>query len=93
MSKLGLVSLTVAMAHELARHKITVNAIAPGFTNTPAAMRSLPKGMEGMVDQLSPLGQGTPEDAHGALLLLTTAAGAWITGQTLNVDGGWVMRI
>jgi NAD(P)-dependent dehydrogenase (short-subunit alcohol dehydrogenase family) len=93
VSKLGLVSLTVTMAHELAPFKITVNAIAPGFTNTPAALRSLPEGMEGMVDQISPLGGGTPEDVHGALLLLTTSAGAWITGQTLNVDGGWVMRI
>jgi NAD(P)-dependent dehydrogenase (short-subunit alcohol dehydrogenase family) len=94
VSKLGLVSLTVTMAHELARHKITVNAIAPGFTNTDAALRSLPKGMESVLDQLAPLkGQGSPEDVHGALLLLTTAAGDWITGQTLNVDGGWVMRI
>ncbi|MBM3671372.1 MAG: SDR family oxidoreductase [Actinobacteria bacterium] len=93
VSKLGLVSLTVSMAHELARHKITVNAIAPGFTNTPAAQRSLPEGMEGMAEQIAPLGGGTPEDANGALLLLTTDAGRWITGQTLNVDGGWVMRI
>jgi NAD(P)-dependent dehydrogenase (short-subunit alcohol dehydrogenase family) len=93
VSKLGLVSLTVSMAHELARHEITVNAIAPGFTKTPAALRSLPKGMEDMADQVSPLGGGTPEDVNGALLLLTTPAGRWITGQTLNVDGGWVMRI
>jgi NAD(P)-dependent dehydrogenase (short-subunit alcohol dehydrogenase family) len=94
VSKLGLVSLTVTMAQELAPLKITVNAIAPGFTNTEAALRSLPEGIEGMLDQLAPLkGQGTPEDVHGALLLLTTSAGDWITGQTLNVDGGWVMRI
>ena len=93
VSKLGLVSLTVSMAHELARFKITVNAIAPGFTNTPAAMRSLPEGMEDMANQIAPLGGGTPEDVNGALLLLTTSDGAWITGQTLNVDGGWVMRI
>ncbi|MEX0663273.1 MAG: SDR family oxidoreductase [Acidimicrobiia bacterium] len=93
VSKLGLVSLTVTMAHELARFKITVNAIAPGFTNTEAALRSLPAGMEDMANQIAPLGGGTPEDVHGALLLLTTSAGSWITGQTLNVDGGWVMRI
>ncbi|MSO79834.1 MAG: SDR family oxidoreductase [Acidimicrobiia bacterium] len=94
VSKLGLVSLTVTMAHELARFKITVNAIAPGFTNTEAALRALPAGMESVLDQLAPLkGQGSPEDVHGALLLLTTPAGDWITGQTLNVDGGWVMRI
>jgi NAD(P)-dependent dehydrogenase (short-subunit alcohol dehydrogenase family) len=93
VSKLGLVSLTVSMAHELARFKITVNAIAPGFTNTPAALRSLPEGMEDMAEQIAPLGGGTADDVHGALLLLTGDAGRWITGQTLNVDGGWVMRI
>ena len=93
VSKLGLVGLTVHMARELAPFKINVNAIAPGFTNTPAALRALPEGMESMVDQLAPLGAGTAEDVNGALLLLTTPAGEWITGQTLNVDGGWVMRI
>ena len=93
VSKLGLVSLTVSMAHELARFKITVNAIAPGFTSTPAALRSLPEGLEDMADKIAPLGGGTPEDVHGALLLLTSDTGRWITGQTLNVDGGWVMRI
>jgi NAD(P)-dependent dehydrogenase (short-subunit alcohol dehydrogenase family) len=93
VSKLGLVSLTVHMARELAPFKINVNAIAPGFTNTEAALRSIPEGMESMVDQIAPLGSGTAEDVNGALLLLTTPAGEWITGQTLNVDGGWIMRI
>ena len=95
VSKLGLVSLTVHMARELAPLKITVNAIAPGFTNTEAALRSLPEGIEheAIANQVAPLGGGTPEDVNGALLLLTSDAGRWITGQTLNVDGGWIMRI
>lgn len=93
VSKLGLVSLTVHFARELAPFKINVNAIAPGFTNTEAALRSLPEGMEDIADQIAPLGGGTAEDVNGALLLLTTDAGRWITGHTLNVDGGWIMRI
>ena len=93
VSKLGLVSLTVHFARELAPFKINVNAIAPGFTNTEAALRSLPEGMEDIADQIAPLGGGTAEDVNGALLLLTTEAGRWITGHTLNVDGGWIMRI
>ena len=94
VSKLGLVSLTVHFARELAPFKITVNAIAPGFTTTEAGLRSTPEEMLPILDQLAPLkGRGAPEDVNGALLLLTTPAGEWITGQTLNVDGGWVMRI
>jgi NAD(P)-dependent dehydrogenase (short-subunit alcohol dehydrogenase family) len=94
VSKLGLVSLTVHFARELAPFKITVNAIAPGFTTTEAGLRSTPKEMVPILNQLAPLkGQGAPEDVNGALLLLTTPAGEWITGQTLNVDGGWIIRI
>ena len=41
-----------------------------------------------------PLGvSSTPDDLVGALLLLTTSAGDWITGQTLHVDGGWIMQL
>jgi NAD(P)-dependent dehydrogenase (short-subunit alcohol dehydrogenase family) len=94
VSKLGLVSLTVHFARELAPYKITVNAIAPGFTATEAGLRSMPEEMLPIIDGLAPLkGRGAPEDVNGALLLLTTQAGDWITGQTINVDGGWVMRI
>jgi ribonuclease BN (tRNA processing enzyme) len=82
-----------AMATELAPFGITVNAFAPGFTNTEAALRSMPEEMAPIIKQLAPLGRGTPEDVHGALLLLTSPSGTWMTGQTLNVDGGWVMRI
>lgn len=94
VSKLGLVSLTVHMARELAPYKINVNAIAPGFTTTEAGLRSTPEEMVPILEQLAPLkGRSAPEDVNGALLLLTTPAGDWITGQTLNVDGGWIMRI
>ena len=93
VSKLGLVSLTVAMATELAPFGITVNALAPGFTSTEAGMRSMPEEMTPVIQQLAPLGRGAPDDVHGALLLLASPNGTWITGQTLNVDGGWVMRI
>ncbi len=94
VSKLALVSLTVTLANELAPHKINVNAIAPGFVNTDAGLRATPDDMAGMRDMLAPLkGLGETSDLIGALMLLVTDAGSWITGQTLNVDGGWVMRI
>ncbi len=94
VSKLGLVSLTVSMARELAPNKINVNAIAPGFVSTEAGARSTPEEMRGVVEQMVPLkGFGETDDVIGALLYLASSASDWVTGQTLNVDGGWVMRI
>ena len=94
VSKLGLVSLTVSMARELAPFKINVNAIAPGFVTTEAGLRSTPDGFDQVVQQMVPLkGFGETDDVMGALLYLASSASDWVTGQTLNVDGGWVMRI
>ena len=92
--KLGLVSLTVSLARELAPDKINVNAIAPGFVRTEAGIRSTPEGMKEIVAQMVPLkGFGETDDVVGALLYLASSASDWVTGQTLNVDGGWIMRI
>ena len=94
VSKLGLVSLTVSLARELAPDKINVNAIAPGFVRTEAGIRSTPEGMKEIVAQMVPLkGFGETDDVVGALLYLASSASDWVTGQTLNVDGGWIMRI
>jgi NAD(P)-dependent dehydrogenase (short-subunit alcohol dehydrogenase family) len=93
VSKLGLVSLTVSLARELAPYQINVNAIAPGFVRTDAGAKSM-AGMEPMVEEMVPLkGIGETDDVVGALLYLASSASDWVTGQTLNVDGGWVMRI
>ena len=94
VSKLGLVSLTVSLARELAPNKINVNAIAPGFVRTEAGIKSTPEAMTAMVEQMVPLkGFGETDDVVGALLYLASSASDWVTGQTLNVDGGWIMRI
>lgn len=89
-SKAGLSHLTRILALEWAAHNITVNAIGPAMTPTPLAEDFLKKS--GKYDyQMSriPLGRfSAAEDLVGAALLLASPAGAFITGQTIYVDGG-----
>jgi NAD(P)-dependent dehydrogenase (short-subunit alcohol dehydrogenase family) len=96
-SKYALVSLTANLATELGPDGINVNAIAPGLVIDDAGYRALPDGQ--VRDQLRaavPLKthpEGAPEDLVGTLVLLVSDAGVWITGQTISVDGGWIMRL
>lgn len=96
ITKLGIVALTVALARELGQFRINVNAIAPGHVVTEASTKIAPVGSDihAMIAGAAPLGgSNEPEALLGALLLLVSPDGDWITGQTLNVDGGWVTRI
>jgi NAD(P)-dependent dehydrogenase (short-subunit alcohol dehydrogenase family) len=95
LTKLAVVALTQALATELAPANIRVNAIAPGMTDSAAGLRLIPADspFREMLKAQAPLRPfGAPEDLTGPLLLLCSDAGSWMTGQTLNVDGGWVMR-
>jgi NAD(P)-dependent dehydrogenase (short-subunit alcohol dehydrogenase family) len=95
LTKLAVVGLTHAMANEFAPHQIRVNAIAPGMTDSAAGKRIVPEDspFREMLKGAAPLRAfGTPDELCGALLLLTSDAGSWMTGQTLNIDGGWVKR-
>jgi NAD(P)-dependent dehydrogenase (short-subunit alcohol dehydrogenase family) len=87
-SKAGLIGLTRTMARELGARDIRVNAIAPGFTLTDAS-RSLIDDAETYGVDRGALKRGAqPEDIVGAALFLASDASAFITGQTLVVDGG-----
>jgi NAD(P)-dependent dehydrogenase (short-subunit alcohol dehydrogenase family) len=95
LTKLAVVALTQGLATELGPKNIRVNAIAPGFTTSDAGRRLVPDDspFRQALDLNAPLRAfGAPDELCGALLLLTSDAGSWITGQTLNVDGGWIMR-
>jgi NAD(P)-dependent dehydrogenase (short-subunit alcohol dehydrogenase family) len=92
VTKLGLVSMTLALAKELSPFGIRVNAIAPGWVNTEAGMRTVPAEVREALARAIPFPFGDPEDLLGGLLLLASPAGDWITGVTLNVDGGWIPR-
>jgi NAD(P)-dependent dehydrogenase (short-subunit alcohol dehydrogenase family) len=88
-SKAGLVHLTHSMAMELARHGITVNALAPGYVVTDFNRRFLESESGRALIGRIPMGrEGKPEDLDGALLLLAADAGAYITGAVIPVDGG-----
>jgi len=93
ISKIALVGLTTTLATELGKSGINVNAIAPGNTQSDAGKASSPDSFLQFLDMVCVMRpQGEPSDLTGALLLLCSAAGDWITGQVLHVDGGWILR-
>ncbi len=88
-SKAGLAHLTHTMAVELARRGITVNAIAPGYFETDMNRGFLQSEVGQALISRIPIGRsGQPGDLDGALLLLASDAGAYITGAVIPVDGG-----
>lgn len=95
ITKLAMVGLTTALARELGPSNITVNCIAPGIVASDAGISLTPPGspFRDLLDQRAALwAVGDRDELAGTLLLLCSPAGRWISGQTINVDGGFVMR-
>ncbi|MDR3288386.1 MAG: 3-oxoacyl-[acyl-carrier-protein] reductase [Peptococcaceae bacterium] len=87
-AKAGVIGLTKATAKEFASRGVRVNAIAPGYIATDMT-DILPAEMKNEILKEIPLGKiGVPEDVAQAVLFLVSPAGAYITGQTLSIDGG-----
>ena len=95
ISKLALVGLTTTLARQLGPENINVNAIAPGNTTSDAGKTLTPDDspfIQFLQASVAMRVRGAPEELVGTLLLLCSQAGDWITGQVMNVDGGWVLR-
>jgi NAD(P)-dependent dehydrogenase (short-subunit alcohol dehydrogenase family) len=88
-SKAGLIHLTRALAMEWARHNIRVNAICPGYIETEmnSDFWKTPGGQR-LIERIPQRRIGQPEHLDGALLLLASDAGTFMTGSVLTVDGG-----
>ncbi len=90
-AKAGIIGLTKATAKEVGARGITVNAIAPGFITTDMTAQISEANQEQLLE-LIPLREfGHPEDVADAVCFLASDAARYITGQTLQVDGGMVM--
>ncbi|MET0292558.1 MAG: SDR family oxidoreductase, partial [Steroidobacteraceae bacterium] len=90
-AKAGVIGFTKALAREVASRGITVNAVAPGFIDTDMTRVLGEEQKQGLLTQI-PVGRlGSPEDIARAVLFLVLPGSAYITGQTLSVNGGMLM--
>ena len=90
-SKAGLIGLTKSLAQELASRNITVNAIAPGFVATPMTDVLNEKQRESILARVPAGRLGSPSEIAAAALYLAAEEAAYVTGQTLHVNGGMAM--
>ncbi len=90
-SKAGLVGMSKSLAAEVASRGITVNCVAPGFIATAMTDKLSPEQHERMLANI-PVGRfGTGEDVAGCVVFLASDEAAYVTGQTLHVNGGMAM--
>ncbi len=90
-AKAGVIGFTKSLAREIGSRGITVNSVAPGFIDTDMT-RQLPEANRAALVQQIPLQRlGTPEDIAAAVVFLASAQAAYITGETLHVNGGMYM--
>ena len=90
-SKAGLIGLTKSVAKELGSRNVLVNAVAPGFIETDMTAAMTPEARAALSGQIPLERLGSPRDIAGVVTFLASEYAAYITGQTLVVDGGMVM--
>ena len=90
-AKAGMIGFTKSLAQEVASRNITVNAIAPGFIDTDMTSKLDPAQTDALRQQIPAGRLGAPADIAAAVVFLASDAGAYITGETLNINGGLTM--
>jgi 3-oxoacyl-[acyl-carrier protein] reductase len=91
-AKAGLIGFSKSLAREVASRNITVNTIAPGFIETDMTAALSETQVKMLTDQIPSGTLGKPEDIAAAVVFLASDAGRYITGETLNVNGGLHMQ-
>jgi 3-oxoacyl-[acyl-carrier protein] reductase len=91
-AKAGLVGFSKSLAREVASRNITVNTVAPGFIETDMTKALSETQVRALTDQIPSGALGTPQDVAAAIVFLASDAGRYITGETLNVNGGLNMQ-
>ena len=88
-AKAGVIGLTKVLSRELAKRRITVNAVAPGVILTEMG-QTIPEATRAEMLKLIPLGRfGEPEEVAGVILFLASDLASYVTGQVIHVNGGW----
>ncbi|MGD8375879.1 MAG: 3-oxoacyl-[acyl-carrier-protein] reductase [Acidobacteriota bacterium] len=90
-SKGGIEGFTRSLAREVASRNVTVNAIAPGYIDTPMTAALDEPQREALLSRIPMRRLGTPEDVAGAVIFLLADGAGYITGQVLHVNGGMYM--
>ncbi len=90
-AKAGMIGMTKALAQEIASRKVTVNCVAPGFIETPMTDALNEKQKEGILGAVPAGRLGTAAEIAAAVVYLASDEAAYVTGQTLHVNGGMAM--
>jgi len=90
-SKAGMIGMSKSLAQEVASRGITVNCVAPGFITTPMTQALTEEQQSGIMSAIPAGKMGTPEDIASSVVYLASDEAAYVTGQTLHVNGGMAM--
>lgn len=90
-AKAGIIGLTKSAARELGRYGITVNAVAPGFIDTPMTRKLEKKFIDRTVSQIPLARIGKPEEVASLVIYLISEEAGYITGEVIRIDGGMAM--